>query len=224
MGSEGTLGFVSQVTYNTVVEHPHKRSAFILFADMHQGGQATAALRRTFIDDECCVDAVEIFDRKALAEAEKSEDMCRLVPGLVGCPPTSAGLLVECRGSDIEHLERRIETAKEALRSSGVSCLANDAWTAQAAQATGEPEQLRARGAHCVPTAFDQFPFQVDPKDSNVYWDMRKGLIPKVGRRPPPHCPTIPPTTYHSTSPPQHHNTHNPSPRSAPSAPAAPRC
>lgn len=34
IGSEGTLGFVSRVTYNTVPEWPHKASAFIVFPDV----------------------------------------------------------------------------------------------------------------------------------------------------------------------------------------------
>jgi len=31
IGSEGTLGFISNAVLNTVVEHPHKASAFILY-------------------------------------------------------------------------------------------------------------------------------------------------------------------------------------------------
>ena len=31
IGSEGTLGFISEITYRTVTEHAHKASALILF-------------------------------------------------------------------------------------------------------------------------------------------------------------------------------------------------
>ena len=34
IGSEGTLGFVSQATYNTVPEWPAKASAFVVFPDV----------------------------------------------------------------------------------------------------------------------------------------------------------------------------------------------
>ena len=36
IGSEGTFGFVSRVTYNTVPDLPHKASAFIMFPDVRQ--------------------------------------------------------------------------------------------------------------------------------------------------------------------------------------------
>ena len=62
IGSEGTLGFVSQVTYQTVPDHPHKASAFLVFADIEEACDATAALRQ-----HTEVDAVEIFDRRSLA-------------------------------------------------------------------------------------------------------------------------------------------------------------
>lgn len=58
IGSEGTLGFVSQATYNTVPEWPHKASAFIVFPDVRAACQASSILR-----DETAVDAVELFDR-----------------------------------------------------------------------------------------------------------------------------------------------------------------
>lgn len=34
IGSEGTFGFVSRATYNTVPEWPNKASAFIVFPDV----------------------------------------------------------------------------------------------------------------------------------------------------------------------------------------------
>ena len=46
IGSEGTLGFVSQVTYQTVPDHPYKASAFLLFSDIEEACDATAALRK----------------------------------------------------------------------------------------------------------------------------------------------------------------------------------
>ena len=46
VGSEGTLGFVSRVTYKTVVEHPHKASAFLIFSDIEEACDAVTALRK----------------------------------------------------------------------------------------------------------------------------------------------------------------------------------
>ena len=61
IGSEGTLGFVSRVTYKTVPDHRHKASAFIVFPDIGDACDATSVLRK-----ETSVDAVEIFDRRSL--------------------------------------------------------------------------------------------------------------------------------------------------------------
>lgn len=58
VGSEGTLGFVSRVTYNTVPEWPHKASTFMVFPDVHSACAGASVLR-----DETTVDAVELFDR-----------------------------------------------------------------------------------------------------------------------------------------------------------------
>ena len=75
IGSEGTLGFVSQATYNTVIDHPHKASAFIVFKDVKEACRAAAVLRR-----ETKVDAVELFDRASLTQCEGHEQIIGLVP------------------------------------------------------------------------------------------------------------------------------------------------
>jgi D-lactate dehydrogenase len=61
VGSEGTLGFVSQATYFTVPELPHKASAFIVFPNVRAACAGASVLR-----DETAVDAVELFDRSVL--------------------------------------------------------------------------------------------------------------------------------------------------------------
>jgi D-lactate dehydrogenase len=151
VGSEGTLGFISQVTYNTVPEHPCKASAFMVFPDI-EAACATAAVLKRRTD----VDAVELFDDVALVEAEKSPDMVRLVAGIEGAGREGcAALLIECRGED------------------------EAALTAQMEQVNREIEEARIQ----FRTGQDVYTntFQHDPAAGNVFWDMRKGLIPIVG-------------------------------------------
>lgn len=159
VGSEGTLGFVSRATYNTVVEYPFKASTFVLYPSFHEAGRATAILKAAG-----CADAIEVFDRAALAEAEKSPEMVALTPGLSGCPKSTAGLLIECRGDTEEILEDRMRRSIEALKTAQIDIV--------------KPETHKAC---CKPETLDNFPFRKDSSESDVFWDMRKGLIPKVG-------------------------------------------
>lgn len=154
IGSEGTLGFVSQATYNTVPEWPHKASAFIVFPDVRAACTASAVLR-----SQTAVDAVELFDRASLRECEADEDMARLVPDILGADPMAAALLVECRGRDEVALQTRIAEVNRALRRSGLP--------------------LGAKAAE--PKSLETFGFSQDPKVTKVFWDVRKGLIPIVG-------------------------------------------
>eukprot|EP00878_Enallax_costatus_P007347 GHUV01007694.1.p1 GENE.GHUV01007694.1~~GHUV01007694.1.p1 ORF type:complete len:822 (+),score=249.18 GHUV01007694.1:1374-3839(+) len=154
IGSEGTLGFVSQATYNTVPEWPHKASAFIVFPDVRAACQAASILR-----DETAVDAVELFDRASLRECEADEDMVRLVPDIAGADPMAAALLIECRGRDAAALQASIDEVNRALLRHKLP------FGAKAAQ----PQQITT------------YPFSHDAKDCKTFWDVRKGLIPIVG-------------------------------------------
>src|SRR5690606_30160969 len=59
IGSEGTLGFIAAITYDTVVDEAEKTAALALFPDMATACRATIALRRT------PVAAVELMDSAA---------------------------------------------------------------------------------------------------------------------------------------------------------------
>jgi D-lactate dehydrogenase len=69
IGSEGTLGFASEITYNTVVEHPNKASSLMIFPDIASACKAAAILKKG------PVDAAEIMDRASLRSVEGKEGM-----------------------------------------------------------------------------------------------------------------------------------------------------
>lgn len=92
VGSEGTLGFISRVVYRTVVEHPCKATALILFGDMHTACSAIPILRTSGK-----VAAAELIDRAGLASVEEKNGMPSYLKGL---PPTATALLVETRAAD----------------------------------------------------------------------------------------------------------------------------
>jgi D-lactate dehydrogenase len=64
IGSEGTLGFIAEITYRTVPEHPHKASALVFFPDIETACDAVTALKPT------PVSAVELIDRAGLRSVE----------------------------------------------------------------------------------------------------------------------------------------------------------
>ena len=99
VGSEGTLGFISAVTYDTVPEHPHKASALTVFPDVETCCQAVPLLKRQ------PVSAVELLDRRSLRSVENMAGMPLWVKEL------SAGacaLLIESRAASQSLLHEQV--------------------------------------------------------------------------------------------------------------------
>ena len=107
IGSEGTLGFMSEVVYHTVVEHPCKASAMMIFPHVEAACTAASILK------EQPVAAAELMDRAALRSVQAKEGM----PGyLKSLPASAAALLVETRAYDADELGHNIQTVLEALK------------------------------------------------------------------------------------------------------------
>jgi len=106
IGSEGTLGFIAEITYRTVVEHPHKASALILFPGIGEACRATTRLRSG------PVSAVELMDRASLRSVEDEGGMPAYLKGL-GASVT--GLLVETRSGDARTLAGQVEQLRDLL-------------------------------------------------------------------------------------------------------------
>lgn len=100
IGSEGTLAFISEVTYRTVVEHPHKASAMMYYPTIADACNATIQLKKG------PVSAVELMDRASLRSVEDKPGMPAFLKGL---PDTAAAILVETRAADDKTLLRQIE-------------------------------------------------------------------------------------------------------------------
>lgn len=91
IGSEGTLGFIAEITYNTVIEHAHKASALLVFADIEQASQAVTRLSHT------PVAAVEMMDGRAMRSVADKKGMPAFIAGL---DLEAASLLIETHASD----------------------------------------------------------------------------------------------------------------------------
>ena len=127
IGSEGTLGFVSQATYNTVVDHPHKASAFIVFKDVREACRAAAVLRR-----ETDVDAVELFDRASLTQCEGHEQIIGLVPTIADASTLARAALAAAPGPG------RMPSSSESAFSTLVRTELRSLYCSSSADASGE--------------------------------------------------------------------------------------
>ncbi|MFZ5705389.1 MAG: FAD-binding and (Fe-S)-binding domain-containing protein [Pseudomonadota bacterium] len=106
IGSEGTLGFIAEVTLATVADASFKASALLLFADIDAAARAVITLKAL------PVAAVELMDRASLRAVDGKPG----IPAhIAGVGPDAAALLVETRADDAVNLAAQLETLTEAL-------------------------------------------------------------------------------------------------------------
>jgi len=107
IGSEGTLGFISEISYNTVVEHPFRASSLMVFPDIENACNAVSLLKTA------PVAAVELMDRAGLRSVEDHAGMPKYLKTL---SPTACALLVETRSMLKEELDQQIAEILESVK------------------------------------------------------------------------------------------------------------
>ena len=106
IGSEGTLGFISSITYNTVIEHKYRASSLVFFPDIQTTCLAVSALANANVA------AVELMDRRALASVS---DMDGLPDFIKTLDETVGALLIETRAANADQLEQQVTELESLL-------------------------------------------------------------------------------------------------------------
>jgi D-lactate dehydrogenase len=108
IGSEGTLGFISNITYNTVPEYKHKASALYSFSSAKQACLLVTALSSS------PVEAVELMDQRAINSVKGKDGLpdrfCQL-------PDDTTALLIETRAESAQELSNNIAVIEALIAS-----------------------------------------------------------------------------------------------------------
>ncbi|WP_298718552.1 FAD-binding and (Fe-S)-binding domain-containing protein [uncultured Oceanisphaera sp.] len=102
IGSEGTLGFIAEVSYHTVPDHPFKASCLLVYPNIETTCLAVTELAHT------SVAAVELMDGRALRSIADKADMPDFVKDL---DLEAAALLIEVHGENEAQLVAQCEQA-----------------------------------------------------------------------------------------------------------------
>ncbi|KJY82700.1 4Fe-4S ferredoxin [Vibrio galatheae] len=106
IGSEGTLGFIAEITYNTVIEHNFKASSLLVFADIEEACRAVTTLSKT------PVAAVELMDGRALRSVADKSGMPSFIQHL---NLEACALLVETHASAQTDIDQQCDAIMASL-------------------------------------------------------------------------------------------------------------
>ena len=108
VGSEGTLAFISNVTFKTVIDEKYKSCALLFFNTIQDACNATILLK------QAPVAAVELLDRESVRSVENDPDVPDYFRNL---PESACALLVECRDNDLVLLKQKQEAIRQQIQS-----------------------------------------------------------------------------------------------------------
>ncbi|WP_232819332.1 FAD-binding and (Fe-S)-binding domain-containing protein [Saccharospirillum mangrovi] len=112
VGSEGTLGFVSEVSLNTVPDHPHRAAIMVGFEHLTHCAQTVSQLKAA------PVDAVELLDSRAVRAVSHMDGL----PSFARRLPDSGGLLLlDVRGESLDQLDEHCQAVQQILDEAGVN-------------------------------------------------------------------------------------------------------
>ncbi|WP_166838957.1 FAD-binding and (Fe-S)-binding domain-containing protein [Rheinheimera pleomorphica] len=106
VGSEGCLGFISAVTYNTVPEYPHRASSVLVFPSVESCCRAVTLLKQQ------PVSAVELLDRRSLRSVEHKAGMPAWVKSL---SDNACALLIESSAITASLLQQQLTQISNSL-------------------------------------------------------------------------------------------------------------
>lgn len=106
VGSEGTLAFISNVTYETITDEKYKSCALMIFDTIIRACEAVPFLRNS------PVSAVELLDRASIRSIENDIE----APGYFKTlPETACALLVECQANEIRVLNQKQDAINDSI-------------------------------------------------------------------------------------------------------------
>ena len=107
IGSEGTLAFISDITYNTVVDHKYKALAMITYTNIALACEAVQILKK---QDK--VSAVELIDRAGVRSVDQTPGIPEFLKTI---GPESCVILVETRAASAEELSDKVAAITEGI-------------------------------------------------------------------------------------------------------------
>ena len=107
VGSEGCLGFISAVTYNTVPEYPHRATGLLVFPSVASCCMAVTQLKQQ------PVSAVELLDRRSLRSVQNKPGMPDWVKGL---SDNACALLIETTAASGSLLQQQLARLRSSLQ------------------------------------------------------------------------------------------------------------
>lgn len=108
IGSEGTLGFISDITFRTVIDHKHKALTLIIYPDIESACKAVQILKNQ------PVNAAEIMDRAAVRSVQSTKGVPEYIKTISA---KAAALIVETRAENDEILNDNIAAITESISS-----------------------------------------------------------------------------------------------------------
>jgi len=106
IGSEGTLGFISEIGYRTVADYPNRASSLMIFPDIQKACSAVSVMKST------PVSAVELIDRAGLKSVENENGMPDFLKTLM---EGTCALLVETVAPGKDVLDKNIRIIRESV-------------------------------------------------------------------------------------------------------------
>lgn len=116
VGSEGTLGFVSEVDYRTIDEHPHKATDLVVFPDPYSCARAISRLANNGVQSTTGVTAAEYIERRAL---QTVEHLPAITPFVSLFTETSPAVLIDVSAPTAEALADEVAKASAVLLEEG---------------------------------------------------------------------------------------------------------